>query len=84
MDNINNNDINIIKKSSVWLKFYSLDKIFNPLNNFHYNGIRILSRSLFSDIEWYSFCCGETENAQMGRRVTSVYQTSANTIQKTR
>ena len=45
------NDINIIKKSSVWLKFYSLDKIFNPLNNFHYNGIRILSRSLLKNFK---------------------------------
>ena len=45
------NDINIIKKSSTWLQFYSLDTIFNPLNNFRYNGIRVLSRSLLKDFK---------------------------------
>ena len=37
-------NINIIRKNSEWLKFYSADKIFSPVNNFYYNGIRVLSR----------------------------------------
>lgn len=44
-------NINIIKKNSEWLKFYSADKIFSPVNNFYYNGIRVLSRSLIKDFK---------------------------------
>ena len=36
--------INIIKRDSKWLKFYSLNTIFDPTNNFYYNGIKVLSR----------------------------------------
>ena len=38
-------NINILKKDSEWLKFYSYDTFFSPINCFFYNGIRILSRS---------------------------------------
>ena len=44
-------NINIIKRNSNWLKFYSLDKIFSPENNFNYNGIRVLSRSLIKNFK---------------------------------
>ena len=39
-------NINIIKKDSKWLKEFSIEEMFNPKNNFFYNGIRILSRSI--------------------------------------
>ena len=39
-------NINIIKKNSEWLKELSIEEMFYPNNNFFYNGIRILSRSL--------------------------------------
>lgn len=44
-------NINIINQSSQWLQFYSLDTIFNPVNSFYYNGIRVLSRSLVKDFK---------------------------------
>jgi len=44
-------NINIIKKDSKWLKEFSIEEMFNPKNNFFYNGIRILSRSLIIDFK---------------------------------
>lgn len=43
--------INIIKKSSKWLEFYPIHTIFNPTNNFNYNGIKVLSRSILIDFK---------------------------------
>lgn len=43
--------INIIKKNSKWLQFYSMHTIFNPTNNFNYNGIKILSKSILIDFK---------------------------------
>jgi hypothetical protein len=43
--------INIIKKNSKLLKFYPIHTIFNPTNNFNYNGIKILSRSILIDFK---------------------------------
>ncbi len=44
-------NINIIKQNSEWLEYYQIHQIFSPLNNFYYNGIRILSRSLLKDFK---------------------------------
>ena len=44
-------NINIIKENSDWIKFYSIETIFSPKNNFFYNGIRVSSRSLVIDFK---------------------------------